>query len=67
MYIYIQLGNYIDYLYTWITSAFQLLKVKQVAFYWDLTAGDSHGVRAFWILGVQFGSCGYIRILLASK
>ena len=27
----------------------------------------THGVRAFWILGVQFGSCGYIGILLVSK
>ena len=26
-----------------------------------------HGVRAFWILEVQFGSCGYIGILLVSK
>ena len=26
-----------------------------------------HGVCAFWILGVQFGSCGYIGILLVSK
>ena len=26
-----------------------------------------HGVRAFWIMEVQFGSCGYIRILLVSK
>ena len=25
------------------------------------------GVRAFWILEVQFGSCGYIGILLVSK
>ena len=27
----------------------------------------AHGVRAFWILEVQFGSCGYIGILLVSK
>ena len=31
----------------------------------SLTRGSLiHGVRAFWILEVQFGSCGYIGILL---
>ena len=29
--------------------------------------GLLHGVRAFGILEVQFGSCGYIGILLVSK